>query len=201
MVKNGIKDIDDGSAVEGTLPREHLVEQAARCKNVRRRTHQAALCLLRRHVLRRADDQTLRGNRRESLALNRRRQMRAGTRKAKVQQLDTVRSQENIRRFQIPVHNPQRVQCVQGLKHLLLDTDRLGRGHRPRNEAIRERLAFQELQHQKEVAALFEHIVDLADPGMADTRQRSGFAPKSILGVFALRRAAERLDRNMASQA
>jgi hypothetical protein len=117
-VQDGVKDINQRSALKWPLTGEQFVEDAADRENVSGGTCREAMSLLWRHVQRGAD-QTSRTNERHRCSGLMRiasRIRRSGY--AEIQQLYAVASQKHIRGFEVPVNDPEIVQSLERLQHL-----------------------------------------------------------------------------------
>ena len=106
-------DFDGGAAAVRRLPGHHLVNDRARGKDVRSSIGRLPADLLRRTVLRRANQHA-----RGSEPRRRYRGVGAGGGgDTEIQELDAVRRQEHVRGFQIPVHNAMTMQRIDPGEH------------------------------------------------------------------------------------
>ncbi|HYN08481.1 MAG TPA: hypothetical protein VES67_13945 [Vicinamibacterales bacterium] len=60
------------------------------------------------------------------------------------------------------------------------DRDRLGQGHRPLVQSLRQRCAAEELHGDEQLAVFLADFVDLADVRMVDARRGPRLAPEAL---------------------
>ena len=181
-------------AVERHLARQHLEEHRRQGEEIGAGVERLAAHLLRRHVVRRPDDGAGLGEAGRAVGAE-----AAGDRpgQAEVEQLHAVRRQEQVRRLQVAMDEPARVQRVEGVEDLQRDGGGVGRRQRPARHARAERLAGEQLhRHDQPVVGLLD-LVELADVGMRDAGRGPGFTPQPLARrVVGL--AANRLQRDSA---
>ena len=127
---------------------QHFVQHTAKCPDVGALVDRLPSRLLRTHVGRRAEDgpflRAAHGHRRRLQLAGRR------LREAEVQHLhDAARGDFDIRRFEIPVHDPFLVRGVERIGDLTRDRERVCDWHRSALDPIGQRLAFHQLEHQR----------------------------------------------------
>jgi len=131
-VEHGVQDVDRRRAVDRGPSAEHLEQDGAHREQVRARVDRQTARLLRRHVARRAEHDA---RQRESGFVER---GRDGARQPEVEQLDAVRRQEDVGRFQIAVQHATAVQRVEHAQHRQRDGGPIRERHRAAREAIGE---------------------------------------------------------------
>ena len=124
LVQDGVEHVDHRRAVERHLARQHLEEHRRQGEEIGARVERLPAHLLRRHVVRRADDGAGLGEAGRAVGAE-----AAGDRpgQAEVEQLHAVRRQEQVRRLQVAMDHPARVQRVEGVEHLQGDGGGIGR--------------------------------------------------------------------------
>jgi hypothetical protein len=167
----------------------HLVQDGAQREDVRPVIRLAALELLRRHVLQRADDDALRrerGTLGAGLPRDRRVIRFPGAerdmvlREAEVQQLRAAPGQHHVARLEVAVDDALAMRGFQGARNLLAVTEDLVHRERAALQAMRERLAVQVLHDQEgaDVRVLERRdgarlpTKTLAEPGIGSERRR-----------------------------
>ena len=188
LVQHGVEHVNHRRAVERHLARQHLEEHRRQREEIGAGVERLATHLLRRHVVRCPDDGAGLGEARRAL-----RAEAAGDRpgQTEVEQLHAVRRQEEVRRLQVAIDQPARVQGVEGVEDLQRNGGGVGRRQRPACHARAERLARKELhRHDQPVVGLLD-LVELADVGMRDAGRGPGFTPqpfaRRVVGLAANR--------------
>lgn len=87
--------------------------------------------------------------------------------------------QEHVGRLEIAVHDAARVQRRQGRQDAEPDRDGLGDRKTSAFQAVRQRLALEQLHRDEEPTLVVANLVDLAHVRVIDTRGGPGFAPES----------------------
>ena len=189
----------DRRAPERGPPRQHLVQDHAEREDVGALVDVGVIPgrLLRRHVLRRAEQRAV-------LGLDR---QRAGDlRDAEVEQLgdldhaavDLGRDQEDVSRLEIAMDHAGAVRGGQPRADLAHDRQHLLDRQRAARQPVGERLTLQEVEHQvrRAVGELVE-VDDLDDVGVTDARRGLGLVaePRERLLVALIR--VQRLDRDL----
>ena len=164
-------------AVEGHPPGEHLVEDDADRVAVAGRRHLVAARLLRREVLRRADDRARLGHVR----------LGAGARDAEVGHLEVaVLGHEDVLRLHVAVHHVAPVGGAERREDLLGEVDRLQRRQRgaPADDLLEVRPR-QVLHHDVVAAVRLPAVVDGDDVRVVEAGRRRGLAAEALheLGV------------------
>ncbi len=161
---------DDARALERPLPRDHLVDDGAQRPEVRPRIRRPPLQLLRRHVLKGADDHALprqarglRGHRRHHLHRRRLVPVPGQLRQPEVEQLRAALRQHDVPGLQVPVDHALPVRGAQGVRDLRGDRQRLLQRQRPFLQALRERLPGEVLHHEEHLALVIADVVERAD--------------------------------------
>ena len=166
--------------------RQHLEQHRAERPDVRALVHRSAARLLGRHVGGRAEnhpDLRHRGRR------ERRRIRRIGTRAGRrvhrfrepeVEHLHrAVRADFDVRRLQVAMDDALLVRGFEGLRDLLRDRQRVGKRDRAMRDAIGERRALDQLEHERMRRAAVLKAVDGGDVWMVERGEHLRFAPKS----------------------
>ena len=167
---------------EGAAARGHLVEYEPQREEVGPPVEHLAAHLLGRHVGDGADGDALVGER----ARGRQRGVGGGAvtggigcfvdaREAEVQDLGTVRRQEDVGGLEIAVDHPLAVGGGERVGQRQARVDERRNVHRPERQALVERLAVEQLHHQVRHGRVAD-VVDRADPGMILRGDRLGLA-------------------------
>ncbi len=161
---------------EGRVAGQHLVENHAGREYVGACVGQSALKLLGRHVLRRTCDQFRLRQRTVNLTdfIDER------PRETKVEKLDAVLRQEDVRGFQVAVYHAAAVKGVESAEHLDADAYRLTQWNDAAIQMRRQRLAVEPFHRQKELVIGLTDLVDLTDVRVIDPRGEPGFAPEAF---------------------
>ncbi len=163
-------------APERLLQREELVEHGPGREQVRARVDGAALGLLGRHVVGRAQDH----------AAARDAGARAQARQAEVQQLDLpARADQDVGRLDVAVHDAARVGVAEAGADLQEDAHALGQGDR--RLALDQRaqvVALEQLHGHVEPPVGLVHVVDADDVGMAQLADRLDLATEALVQLF-----------------
>ena len=124
LVQHGVEHVDHRRAVERHLARQHLEEHRRQGEEIGASVECLATHLLRRHVVRCPDDGAGLGEARRAVCAE-----AAGDRpgQTEVEQLHAVRRQEQVRRLQVAMDQPARVQRVEGVEDLQRDGGGVGR--------------------------------------------------------------------------
>ena len=170
-MQHGVQRFDGGGAVERRPTAEHLEEHGAHRKEVGARVHFETARLLGRHVSRRSEQHAGQRERRgiEEPGVDR-------TSEAEIEQLDAVRREKDVRRLQIAVDDQPPVQRVERGKDGDGRRNRLGWRQRTFLQAIRQRLAFEQLHRQIGLAVVLTNLKELADMRVAHRGGRSRLA-------------------------
>src|SRR5687768_10296844 len=91
-------------------------------------------------------------------------------RETKVEKLDAMPRQEDVRGFQVAVYDAAAVKGVESAEHLHADTYRFGEWNGAAIQARRQRLAVEPFHCQKELVIGLADLVDLADVRVIDPR-------------------------------
>ena len=197
-MKRGRQDLDDRRAEERGAPRDRFVQDGRGGEEVGAGVHLVAQDLLRCHVARGAHEEP--GSRELHSALEGLRELpRKGPRQAKVEQLDAVGGQEDVRRLEIAVDHPGRVQRTQGREHGAAQGERLRDRQRPPAEPVRQGLALEQLHRDEELPLVLADLVHLADVRVIDPGRRAGLPAEPPAGRLV--GLGDRLDRDPAPQA
>ena len=189
-------------ALEGPLCGQHLVQQGAEGEDVAARVGLLPLELLGRHVLKRADDHPLRGQRRGHR--RRRGQIGAAARpgqgrasQAEVEQLGARLRQHDVARLEIAVDHPLAVGRGQRVGDLRPVLQRLIGSERALGQAVGQRPALEVLHHQVVHTAVLADVVQRADVGVVQVGDRPRLALESLprLGLVG-QVARKHLDRH-----
>ena len=91
-----------------------------------------------------------------------------------------MRREEHVRRLQIAMDDAAGVQRAERGQDAEADRNRLRRTQRPITELLSERLPFEQLHGDEQLAAVLADFVDLADVGMVDAGGGARFAPEAL---------------------
>jgi hypothetical protein len=173
---------------ECLLACHHLVDDRAKRKNVAARVGRVAFELFRRHVLQRAGDRAFPGNLRRThcrLGVGRRigeeRPRRFG--QSEVEQLHARLRDHHVRRLEIAMDDAVAVRGVQRVGNLDGVAQRLRHRHGASGQPRRQRLAVEQLHHEVLDIAGAADVVERADVGMRELRDRARFALESLARV------------------
>ena len=98
-------------------------------------------------------------------------------RQPEVQHLhDAVWGDLDVRRFEISVNDPLLMCRVKGIGDLSRDGQGIGQRNGPTRDAVGERLALDQFQHERADAIRLFESVDRADVGMIERREHARFA-------------------------
>jgi hypothetical protein len=160
-----------GFSFEGALAGGHLVQRCSEGEDIGARVRLDALELLRRHVLKGAEDRAFLS---ERFLLRRVVEIdgAASLGQAEVQQLRARLGDHHVRRFQIAMHDARFVRFVERFGDLDSVTQDLIERQRTFRRFVGERLAFEQLHDQEAVA----DVVERTDVRMAELRDRLRFA-------------------------
>jgi hypothetical protein len=122
------------------------------------------------------------------------------THEAEVQELDGVLGQEHVRRLQVAVQQPAAVQGAQAVQQLERDPRGLGGRQRSPRQALRERLAFEELHDDVGLARLLADLEDLAHVGVVDPRGGARLAAQALACLLVAALVRDHLDGDDATQ-
>ena len=155
---------------------QHLVEHAAERPDVAALVGGTSLRLFRRHVRRRAENGAEPGHHRRRRDRRRRGHLRTERRwrvhrfcEAEIEDFDrAVRTQLDIGRLQIAMDDALFVRGLERIGDLLRDSQRFGERERPLRNAIGQRWALDELEHQRVDAAAVLEAVDRSDVRMVE---------------------------------
>ena len=148
--------------------RQHLEQHAAEREDVGARIGLDAFDLLRRHVLKRAEDRALRrdvGRRRRHHRAADRDDGRAGFCEAKVQQLRARFRQHHVAGLQIAMDDAGAMRRVERRRDLNRHGQRLRRRERARVEAPGQRVPVEQLHDEERRAVVLADVVQRADVG------------------------------------
>ena len=202
-------DLHHGAAPEGPSARDRLVEHRTEGKDVAARVDGAACRLLRRHVVRRAeDDAGLRPSLkrcRQPARLGALGDFRLGQlRQAEVEDLDVpVAAHHEVFRLQIAMHDPGAVRRRQCRSHLHRNLQRLADRHAaPAREQRAEGLALDELRGNEVVAVGQSHLVNRENVRMIERggRLRLLLEPRQAFRILRVL-VRQNLQRDAAAEA
>jgi hypothetical protein len=97
-------------------------------------------------------------------------------RQPEVHELGAAARQHDVRGLEVPVHDARAVRAVERVGDLRPQAKRLGRGHAPAREALLERLALDQLEHEEVDVAFAADVVERADVRVVEARDRPRFA-------------------------
>jgi hypothetical protein len=164
-----------------------------------------ALELLGRHVLEGSEDRSLLGEvrlgrrRREHRVLGAARQPLG---EAEVEQLHAGLRQHDVSGLQVPVHDALPVRLVERVGDLRAVAQGLLERQRTLGEALRERVAFEKLHDEVVHVSVPSDVVDRADVGMRELRDRLGLAVETLPHLGGGRHVRRQdLDRDDAQEA
>src|SRR6516162_3419386 len=183
--------VDGRLALEGSLAREHLVENGAESEDVA-----AGVCLFTpqlfgRHIRQRANHlRTLSEGHGQGLVIGRHGSPVFG--QTEIEQLRPGLGQHNIARLEVAMDDPLAVRRVERTRNFDADLERLVERERTFPNAVRESLALDVLHHEKVGA----DVVERADVRMVERSYGVGFAFESLAEAF-----RRDLDGNFAVQA
>ena len=162
------------SSRERRTAREHLEQKRARRKEIGAGVDGIAGHLFGGHVPRCPQSDSCAGQ----LCLGHRRLRQLGPREAEVEELHAMRRDEHVRRLEIAVDDAAGVQRRERRENPEADGHCLSHAHRSATEALRQRLALEELHGDEQLAAFLADFIDLTDVRMIDARGRSRFPPE-----------------------
>ena len=124
-------------------------------------------------------------------------------RQAEVENLDLAGFRDrDVRRLEIPMDDARFVRGVEGIGELPRDVQRLRDRERPRGEPSGQGVALDELEHQRRLLAVLDHVIDRRDVRMVERGQRTRLALESRNGIGVGRNPRRHdLDRHVASEA
>jgi len=89
---------------------------------------------------------------------------------------------KHVRRFEIAMDDAARVQRLERFEHGQQQRQRVDGRLRTRLEHVGQRLSFEQLHDEKQLASVFRDLVDLADAGMVHGGGGAGLAPDPLVG-------------------
>ena len=196
LVHHGMGERRQGRARERRPAGEHLEGHDRRREQVGAGVDRRARKLLRRGVLRRADEHPGSGERRRGDV---HRRHRPG--QPEVEQLQPGRGEEDVRRLEIAMHDALAVQDRQGVEHDGGSAHRIVGRHRAAGQPVGERLAFDELHRDIGAPVGGAEVEHLADERMHDPRGHARFAGEPIAGSRISRVGTQDLQRHAAFEA
>ena len=186
-VEDRVHDVDRGLPLERRPPREELVEDRPEGEDVAAGVGPLAARLLRRHVLGRADDETVGRQRRRALAA-------VGgdgldLREAEVEDPHApLPVDHDVRGLDVAVEEPGVVDGGEPLGRLHDPAGRFRRGDRPGHQDVLERLPFDELLDEVRGPLVLAHVEDLHEVRVGE---RGHDAPLVLEAEAAVGRADE----------
>jgi hypothetical protein len=184
---------------------EHFVQKAAERPDIGPRINAIAHCLFGTHIGDGANERAFFGTSKclsEIRSAERRIDTLRQRRDAEVQHFDRSRVGElDVRRLQVAMDNALSMRRFERCRDCGRTPQRFAQEHRPSEQALLQRLAFDELEHQNRSVVEFENIEEGADVRMADLREQPPFALESreTIGV-ADESPPQHLERNVSPQ-
>jgi hypothetical protein len=163
-------------------PGEQFVEHAAERPDVAARVGLAALELLGRHVLERAEQRALGGEPCRRLRERRERRARAPARgghragESEVHELRARAGEHDVRGLQVAMDHARAMRAVERVGDLGAELQRLGGRDAAAREPLLERFALDQLEHEKVRVALAADVEQRTDVRMVEARDRAGLA-------------------------
>ena len=198
LVERRVQDLDGVLAQEGRPARQHLEQDGAHREQIAPGVEAVAGHLLRSHVARGAEHHA--GVREPAFGRGRAGHVGiagiAGSREAEVEQLHAVGREEDVRRLQVAVHDPARVERLERGQHRERDRHRLRHAQRPALQPLAERLAFEQLHRDEELPLVLADVVELADVRVVDARRGPGLALEALARGLVSAQRAHRLERD-----
>ena len=194
-------------AFEGALAGRHLVQHAAQCPQVGARVGLFPLQLFRRHVLERADDRALGGQRRRHrrglghLAAAAGGRHAGRTREAEVHELRPVLREHHVPGLEITMDDSGPMCAIQGVRDLDAELEHLRHRQCTLREPLRESLPVDQLHHQIVGTVLMANVVERADVRVVEQRDgtRLALEPGAHFGRRGLV-LRQHLDRHVATE-
>jgi hypothetical protein len=126
----------------------------------------------------------------------------AASREAEVEELRAGAREHHVARLEIAMHDARPVRAVEGVGDLDAETEHVVDRERPALNAIRERLALDQLHDEVEIVPLAPDVVDDADVRMVErgNEPRLALEARADLGR-ACQIARQDLDRDLAAEA
>ncbi len=121
-------------------------------------------------------------------------------RQPEVQQLDAVRRQEDVRRFQVAVNQPLPLQRVDAVQNPECGGDCLRERQRSAGDARGQRFPLEEFHREKQLAVLFPDLEQLTDRRVVHARGGTRFADQSLPCIRVVSDALHHLQRDRPSE-
>ena len=177
FVERRVDDLANRAAAERWAAREHLEQDRPRREQVAAGVHCFADHLFGRHVAwcpeQDAGARQFRGGHADGW-------IQPWPRQAEVEQLHAVRREEDVGRLEVAVDHAASVQRRERGQNSETDWHRCGEAQRAPPHPVGQRLAFEELHRDEQLASVLADFVDLADVRMIDARRGPGFAPEAL---------------------
>jgi len=123
----------------------------------------------------------------------------SGAGEAEVHELDAVRSEEHVRRLEVPVDEAMLVKGGQGVQDRERDVDGPGGGQGLASQPLGEGLALEQLHGDEGQPVVLADLVERAEARVVDARGRAGLAPEPLPGRL-VGKAPQGLDGQGASE-
>ena len=194
LVSRRVHDLGERAAAERRASRKHLEDDRARREEIAAWIDHLAGRLLGRHIARCAEHDAASSDIRFATV----RAINLGTREAKVQELDAVRGQKHVRRFQVAMDDGTRMKGGQSRQDSQGDRQGVRGAHGTAPQTVREHLAFEQLHRDEQLAAVLAYLVDLANVRVIDARGGPRLAPEPLARVLVAAERRQRLERHRA---
>src|SRR5579864_7052887 len=204
-IKNRIEDHSRGVATKLQGPCGHFIEHGPKGEQVGARVQFLAAHLLRRRIGNRADGAS--GTRQHLLVDTPRfpfgsRRNHREFRQSEIQHLGvTLRSHENIGRFDVAVHDPFSVRRIEGVGDLNGQLQQYPKFHWAPGDAISQRCSVQELHDDEVPAVMPANFVNGADVGVVQRRGGARLPAKALQRLWIARHfVRQKLQRHEAAK-
>ena len=179
------------------------MDDAAESEDIRTRINRFSCELFRCHIVQRANDHALAGQKRcWRLRVERH---AAGWHdvfgQTEIQDFGAIRGEHHVSRLEVSVHDPLLVCPVDRASNGSGNLHCLFKGKRPSLEPVKEGLPVEELHHQEIDVTLVTHVVESADIRMRQLRNRACLLlePCAKIGITS-KSLRQHLDRDRASE-